>query len=116
VAFVLAPLASNASEVIASYNYSLKKTSKSIAISMSALEGAAVMNNTFCLGIFCFLIYSQELAWEFFSETLSIFLVQMAVGIYALKQTHTLFDGLIILSLYPASLFLVSLLQTWGYN
>ena len=28
VAFVLAPLASNASELIASYNYALKKTKK----------------------------------------------------------------------------------------
>lgn len=116
VAFVLAPLASNASEVIASYNYALKKTSKSIAISMSALEGAAIMNNTFCLGIFCFLIYSQELAWEFFAETLSIFLVQMVVGIYALKSTHTVFDACMILALYPASLFLVSFLTSLGYN
>ncbi|RYH27768.1 hypothetical protein EON65_13220 [archaeon] len=50
IAFVLAPLASNASELIAAYNYSLKKTPTSISISMATLEGAAVMNNTFVLG------------------------------------------------------------------
>jgi Ca2+/Na+ antiporter len=50
VAFVAAPLASNASELIASYNYAQKKTSSTISISLATLEGAAVMNNTFVLG------------------------------------------------------------------
>lgn len=44
VAFVLAPLASNASEFIAAYSYASKKTQKSITVSLSALEGAACMN------------------------------------------------------------------------
>ena len=47
VSFVLAPLASNASEVVASMYYAQKKTRKTIAVSLSALEGAASMNNTF---------------------------------------------------------------------
>ncbi len=50
IAFVLAPLASNASELIAAYNYSQKKTVTSMSISLSTLQGAAVMNNTFVLG------------------------------------------------------------------
>ena len=61
VAFVLAPLASNASELIASLAYAGKKTRKTITVSLSALEGAACMNNTFCLGIFFVLIYYQAL-------------------------------------------------------
>jgi Ca2+/H+ antiporter len=32
VSFILAPLASNASELIASYNYAIKKTTKTITI------------------------------------------------------------------------------------
>lgn len=52
IAFVLAPLASNTSELIASLNYSKKKTRKTITIALSTLEGAACMNNTFCLAIF----------------------------------------------------------------
>ena len=52
VAFVLAPLASNASEFIASYSYAQKKTQKTITVALAALEGAACMNNTFCLAIF----------------------------------------------------------------
>ncbi len=77
VAFVLAPLASNASELIAAYNYALKKTSVSISISLATLEGAACMNNTFGLGIFMALIYFQGLAWEYLAETLSILIVQV---------------------------------------
>eukprot|EP00638_Chattonella_subsalsa_P010715 CAMPEP_0117781324 /NCGR_PEP_ID=MMETSP0948-20121206/2772_1 /TAXON_ID=44440 /ORGANISM="Chattonella subsalsa, Strain CCMP2191" /LENGTH=561 /DNA_ID=CAMNT_0005609321 /DNA_START=9 /DNA_END=1692 /DNA_ORIENTATION=+ len=63
VSFVLAPLASNASELLASYNYALKKTSKTMAVSLSALEGAACMNNTFCLAVFMALIFIKKLAW-----------------------------------------------------
>ena len=65
VAFVLAPLASNASEFIASYSYAAKKTQKTITVSLAALEGAACMNNTFCLAIFMALIFFQKLAWKF---------------------------------------------------
>ncbi|CAN0544959.1 unnamed protein product, partial [Ectocarpus sp. 12 AP-2014] len=81
ISFVLAPLASNASELIAAFNYSLKKTSRTIVISFAALQaretgnndfGAACMNNTFCLGVFMFLIYFRNLAWEFSAETVTI--------------------------------------------
>ncbi len=54
IAFVLAPLASNASELIAAYNYSQKKTATSITISLTTLEGACIMNNTFVLGKYKF--------------------------------------------------------------
>jgi hypothetical protein len=61
IAFVLAPLASNASELIASYNYASKKSSKTITIALSTLTGAGCMNNTFCLAIFMLIIYIQKL-------------------------------------------------------
>jgi Ca2+/Na+ antiporter len=56
IAFVLAPLASNASEVVASYAYAQKKTTSTITISFVALLGAASMNNSFCLCIFLALV------------------------------------------------------------
>ena len=49
VAFILAPLASHASEVIASYSYAAKKTKRTITVSLAALEGAACMDTTLCL-------------------------------------------------------------------
>ena len=129
ISFVLAPLASNASELIAAFNYSLKKTSRTIVISFAALQvkqkrlfawawnrtaqsitcaikplwwqngsrcrnkstatnnvpalfsasqGAACMNNTFCLAVFMFLIFFRNLAWEFSAETVTILLVQVS--------------------------------------
>ena len=111
VAFVLAPLASNASEVIASYNYASKKTTASMAISLSALQGACVMNNTFVLGIFMLLVWLQDLKWEFFAETASILLVIVIISFMSLKTNHNMFDATLILLLYPASILFVFLLE-----
>merc|ERR1711991_803787 len=107
ISFVLAPLASNASELIAAYNYALKKTKKTITISLSTLCGAAYMNNSFCLAIFLALIYFQKLKWMFSAETISILFVQLCMMYFALKKTQRLLDGFLVLSLYPISLALV---------
>ncbi|TMW55919.1 hypothetical protein Poli38472_008567 [Pythium oligandrum] len=112
VSFVVAPLASNASELIAAYNYAQKKTSKTISISISALLGAACMNNTFCLGIFAALLYFKGgLVWEFSAETIAILMVELVMGYFAMKKTQRLFDGLIVFLLYPASICLVFFLE-----
>lgn len=116
IAFVLAPLASNASELIAAYNYAKKKTATSMSISLATLEGAAVMNNTFVLGIFMLLICTQSLAWEFFAETLTILLVQVVIAVMALKKVHTMMDAWMILALYPVSLVLVATLEAMGWD
>lgn len=88
VSFVIAPVASNASELIASYSYALKKTPKSISIALQALQGAACMNNTFCLSIFMALIYFQGLAWEYSAETVSIVLCQIGVAIVSAQKVQ----------------------------
>ena len=116
VSFVLAPLISNSSELVAAYNYSLKKTESSISISLATLQGAAIMNNTFVLGIFMCLIWMKGLAWEYFAETLTILLVQLAVGVYSLKLSHTVTDGFVILSMYPLSLILIASLEAMGWD
>lgn len=87
-----------------------------MAISLAALQGACIMNNTFCLAIFMFLIYIQGLAWEFFAETLTILFIQVAVALLALKRVHTLQDGYLILALYPVSIVMVILLTKIGWN
>lgn len=63
VSFILVPLASNGSELLASVYYAKKKTSKTIKVALTSLEGAACMNNTFCLAIFMALIAFRGLAW-----------------------------------------------------
>merc|ERR1712166_830232 len=71
VSFLLAPIASNASELTAAFNFASKKTKSSITISLDTLLGAACMNNTFCLGVFLALVY-LGLAWKFTAETITI--------------------------------------------
>jgi len=117
VSFVLAPLASNASELVASFKLASKKSSESITQSLQTLEGAAIMNNTFCLGIFYLLIYMQGLAWKFTAETLSIVVVQLLVGAMVLKQNRqSMMYGIIVFCLYPLSLVLVYVLEANGID
>ena len=116
VAFVLAPLGSNASEVIASRYYAAKKTRKSITVSLTALEGAGAMSNTFCLSIFMGLIYFRGLAWSYTSETIAILLVEYALAGMVQKNKLTTLDGLIILSFYPLSLVFVATMEHFGID
>lgn len=116
VSFVLAPLASNASEVIASLFYAAKKTRKSISVSLVALEGAASMNNTFCLSIFMGLIYFRGLAWQFSAETISILLVQYIVGYFALANQMTCKTGLLIILVFPISVAFIATLEAMGFD
>mmetsp|Transcript_12594 Transcript_12594/g.19166 ORF Transcript_12594/g.19166 Transcript_12594/m.19166 type:complete len:546 (+) Transcript_12594:112-1749(+) len=116
VSFILAPLASNASEVLASQYYAAKKTRKSITVALTALEGAASMNNTFCLSIFMALIYFRGLAWEYTAETIAIVLVQFVLGLIVQAPVMTSFKGLVILSIFPASILLVMGLEAIGFD
>jgi Ca2+/H+ antiporter len=117
VSFVVAPFASNASELLSAYQYARKKTKKAITTSLSTLVGAACMNNTFVLAIFFGLIYFKGLAWEFTAETISIMLVQWLIGAFAiLKDSHNVMMGCIILSCYPLCLALVAGLEAMGLD
>lgn len=114
VSFTLAPLASNASEMISSFYYAKKKTSKSIAVSFKQLVGAGIMNNTFCLAIFMALIFFRGIAWNFTAETTSIVVVQSIMWIYTMKTNNTVFDGICIASMFPLSLVLVIVMKHFG--
>ena len=114
VSFTLAPLASNASEMISSYYYATKKTSKTIAVSFKQLVGAGIMNNTFCLAIFMALTFFRGIAWNFTAETTSIVLVQSIMWLYTRKANNTAFDGIIIASMFPLSLALVAVMKHFG--
>jgi Ca2+/Na+ antiporter len=116
VSFVLAPLASNASEVIASMYYASKKTRKTITVSLTALEGAANMNNTFCLSIFMGLIFFRGLAWQYTAETLAILLVELIVAVCVQRNVMTLRMGVFISFLFPLSMALVAVLEAIGFD
>lgn len=116
VSFVLAPLASNASEVIASQFYAAKKTSKTITVSLTALEGAASMNNTFCLSIFMGLIFFRGLAWQYTAETISIILVEFFMAWIVQRDRLSSLHALIVLSVFPLSLVVVAVLEALGFD
>jgi len=112
IAFVAAPFASNASELLSAYTYAKKKSPKAMTTSLSTLIGAACMNNTFCLGIFFALIYAKKLAWQFTAETTSIILIQWIIGILAMtRDTMSWFMAWVILACYPFCLFVVWYLE-----
>merc|ERR1711998_661132 len=90
VGFVVAPLITNGSELLASYTFALKKTQKSMTIAYEQLLGAAVMNNTYCLFIFLVLIYAQSLYWNYTAEVISILGAELAVYVVATQMpVHT---------------------------
>ena len=116
ISFILAPLISNLSEIIASYSYAHKQTVKASTISICTLQGSAIMNNTFCLGVFLLIIAVRRLQWTFTSETIAILAVETCIIFVSLKQTQTLWTALFVLLLYPLSLLLVSVLEHFGLD
>jgi len=112
VGFLLAPFASNASELLVAYSMALKKNTKAITMSFESLVGAACMNNTMCLAVFFALIYFEKLAWEFKAETLGILVTQWVMALIIMAgTTQRKFMGIVILSLYPACLLLVYVME-----
>jgi Ca2+/Na+ antiporter len=116
VSFILAPLASNASEVISSQYYASKKTRKTITVSLTALEGAACMNNTFCLSIFMGLIFFRGLAWQYTAETIAIVVVEFVMAILLKSKTMTMSRAVLVFSIFPLSIVLVAGLEAIGFD
>lgn len=111
VSFIVTPLASNASEVISALVFAGQKTNTSMALTVSALYGAASMNNTFCLCIFMALVHFRGLAWNYSAECISMFVVTIFVGIMGQKETVNLRDALMVGMMFPFSIFLVWFLE-----
>jgi len=117
VSFIVAPLASNASELIAAIIFASKRKKENMTLTMSSLYGAVTMNNTMCLGLFLALIAFQGLAWEFSAETIVIFLVTFIVGVVqTLNITFKTWHAFAILGLYPLSLLIVAILEIPAIN
>ena len=111
VSFVVTPIASNAAEIYSSLVFAKKKTQEGISMGFSALYGAACMNNTFVLCIFCALVFFRELQWTFIAETLVIILTVIVVGLNGMRETIVVWQGMIVISLFPLSILLVALLD-----
>jgi Ca2+/H+ antiporter len=116
VSFILAPLASNASEVISSQYYASKKTRKTITVSLTALEGAACMNNTFCLSTFMGLIFFRGLAWQYTAETIAIVVVEFVMAVLLKSTSMRMSRAVLVFSIFPLSIALVAGLEAIGFD
>mmetsp|Transcript_21180 Transcript_21180/g.48083 ORF Transcript_21180/g.48083 Transcript_21180/m.48083 type:complete len:506 (+) Transcript_21180:172-1689(+) len=116
VSFVLAPVISNAPEIFASRYYARKKTRRSMTIAFTALQGSAAMNNTVCLSIFMGLVHFRGIAWNYSAETMSILAVEIILAMMTRKRILNLADACKIASIFPMSLFVIIVLESWGYS
>ena len=82
ISMVAVPIASNASELISSVLFARRKRKKELSLIYSMLYGGVVMNNALCLGVFLLLLYSKGLVWRFGSETLSLLVIAISIGVY----------------------------------
>lgn len=109
VAFIVTPLASNASELVSSLIFAAKKKKRTASLTFSQVYGAVTMNNTLCLGCFLVLVYLRGLVWEYSSEIVVILLSNVVVGVIGgLKETLPLWMVYPVLALYPLSLGIVA--------
>lgn len=111
ISFIVTPLVSNASELIASIVFASKRTSASMTMTFSALLGAATMNNTFVLAIFLALVYFKELAWEFTAEVLVILVVEIIMFAVAFRKNFPSYWAFVVISLFPLSIVFVYILE-----
>ena len=119
LSFIITPICSNASELMSSFIFAIKKEKENIALTYAQLYGAATMNNTLCLAVFAALVYFRDLEWYFSAEVTVILLVEFVVGLTALAHFRIYYVYLLflIILLYPLSLAIVIVLENvahWG--
>ena len=114
VSFIVTPIVSNASELISSLIFAMRRTKKTITLTYSQLMGAATMNNTFVLALFLGLCAFRGLAWTFSAEVMAIFAVQAIMAVVAVQDVQTTGLSIFVLALYPLSIFLVFALETYA--
>jgi Ca2+/H+ antiporter len=81
VSFVVTPFASNASELVSSLQFAMKKKVKNISLTYSQVYGAVTMNNTMCLGLFLLVVWWRDLTWVFSSEVTTTMFAIFALGL-----------------------------------
>jgi hypothetical protein len=78
-----------------------------VEVAISGLLGAGVMNNTFGLFIFLYIVWSKTLYWDFAAETLCMIVVEGCVILMATKKTNSMLDAVAIAALYPGAILLI---------
>jgi len=104
LAFFLAPVASEAPEILESISLSRKGNSQSINIAYSNLVGGTITKTTLLVGIFCFFGVKRGFVWETPQYPLSLAMLIVcagcAAGIGALFATQTRWHGMCLFVLF----------------
>lgn len=136
VSFVVAPFASNASEVMAALQFATKRNSKGVSLMFGSLYGSANMNvgwcrphgmptltttltlcqNTFALSIFLGLVAFRGLQWLFTAEVVVILFVTFAVGMQGRRRTVRMYQAALVAALYPFSIMAIYGLKRLGLD
>ena len=119
ISFIITPLCSNASELVSSIAFAMKKEKENLVMTYTQLYSAAIMNNTMCLGVFCGLVYFRDLEWYFSAEVTSILFTEFLMGALALncRKIYKLYWAVPVTLIYFLSLILVMFLEKvlkWG--
>ncbi|XP_063713533.1 uncharacterized protein LOC134841456 isoform X2 [Symsagittifera roscoffensis] len=119
ISFIITPLCSNASELVSSVAFAMRKEKENLVMTYTQLYSAAIMNNTMCLGVFCALVYFRDLEWYFSAEVTSILFTEFLMAALALKcrKIYKLYWAFPVILIYFLSLLLVMFLEKvlkWG--
>ena len=114
ISFIVTPVISNASEVIAAVQFAGRRTRASTELTFASLLGAATMNNTLCTAVFLGLVYIRGLNWKYSAEVTAILMVEAGVAAFTLWRVPRFPIFACALLLYPASLTLVALLEAYA--
>lgn len=117
LSFFLAPLASNASELVSSLRFAAGRRASRISATFSQVYGAVVMNHTMVLGALLAVVHYRNLALaNYAGQAVLMVLPTLAVGwLGATRTTFKAWLGPLLLAVYPLALGLqYALLEAGG--
>lgn len=113
ISFIITPLVSNASEIIASLQFAAKKTDLTYGLTVATLYSAATMNATLCLAVFLGIIYGRGLPWTYLAETITVMCVMLLAGLVGLRQTQKMWHAGLLAMAFPAAIALIYVLNKY---
>merc|ERR1712141_687462 len=97
IAFIILPIATNATLVNLSWTLGAKRTKYETSSALHGLIRSGVLNNTVVLGIFFVMLSVREQAWAFSCETYSLVIVQLVMSALILSSDqHDLRIGFLV--------------------
>lgn len=118
ISFVVIPISMQARKAIAAIFPAAQKNKRTASLTFSELYGNVVMNNIMGMTTLLAIVYVKDLRWDYSAEVLIMLVVCAVIGLLAvLSSTYPLWTCLLAFSLYPFSLVLFYVLQSfWGWK